>query len=126
MSGDRTGASRGERGAWAEDLALRFLARHGLACLARNHRCRHGEVDLVMRQGAELVFVEVRYRARAEFGDGADSVDRRKQGRLCAAARDYLLRAPGELTDLGCRFDVVAIAPGPRVDWVRDAFECPD
>lgn len=102
-----------------EGLARRFLEGQGLTQVAQNVRCRHGEIDLVMRDDQVLVFVEVRYRRSERFGGAAASVDRRKQGRLIAAAGYFLQRYP---TDLPCRFDVVAIGAGDRVSWIRHAF----
>jgi putative endonuclease len=110
----------GER---AEALAARFLEARGLAIVARNYRTRLGEVDLVAREGATLVFVEVRARAGAAFGGAAASVDARKQRRLVAAARHFLSRLG---TEPPCRFDVLAWEGGldaPR--WIRGAFDAP-
>jgi putative endonuclease len=115
----------GGRGAWAEDLALRHLSRAGLDLVARNYRCRRGEVDLVMREGETLVFVEVRQRLASDFGDGAESVDSRKRHRLVATASHFLQTHPSAAR-APCRFDVVAVS-GPAgtgdVRWIPDAFQ---
>ena len=103
-----------------EGIARRFLEDRGLTLVAHNVRCRHGEIDLVMRDEHTLVFVEVRYRRSERFGGAAASVDRRKQARLMAAAGYYLQRHP---TDLPCRFDVVAIGAQDRVQWIQNAFD---
>ncbi|HHM04592.1 MAG TPA: YraN family protein, partial [Gammaproteobacteria bacterium] len=63
-----------QRGRRAEEDAHRYLCERGLTPVMRNFRCRVGEIDLIMRDGRHLVFVEVRYRRRSDFGDGADSV----------------------------------------------------
>jgi putative endonuclease len=102
-----------------EALARRYLEGQGLRHVAHNVRCRHGEIDLVMRDADTLIFVEVRYRRSERFGGAAASVDRRKQQHLLAAAGYYLQRQP---TDLPCRFDVVAIGAGDRMQWIRNAF----
>lgn len=102
-----------------ERLAEDHLRRHGLQPLARNHRCRHGEIDLVMRDGATLVFVEVRYRRSDRYGTPAETVGQRKQQRLAAAASHYLQTQP---TALPCRFDVIALGPDDRIDWIKNAF----
>jgi putative endonuclease len=115
----------GGRGAWAEDLALRHLARAGLTLVARNYRCRRGEVDLVMREGETLVFVEVRQRRVGDYGDGAESVDWRKRHRLVATAAYYLHTHP-PAARAPCRFDVVAVSGrsgAGDVRWIRDAFQ---
>jgi len=113
----------------AEDLARRHLEAAGLVLLDANFRCPGSEIDLIMREGDCVVFVEVRFRRSARFGGGAESVDRRKQEKLGACALYYLQRRP-RLARLASRFDVVAIAPagGPRggdhrIDWIRDAFQ---
>ncbi len=111
------------RGAWAEDLALRFLLEHGLVLVARNYRCHRGEIDLVMRDAEVLVFVEVRYRRGGGFGAGAETVDWRKRARLAASASHYLHTHPGAARR-PCRFDVLSVGgAAPQVDWIRDAFQ---
>jgi putative endonuclease len=104
----------------AEDLAARFLERHGLAIVARNYRCRAGEIDLVARDGDTLAFVEVRLRGTAAFGGAAASVDAAKQRRILRAARHYLAGR----SDQPCRCDVVLLdaLDTARVEWIRDAF----
>ncbi len=106
-------------GAAKEQLAEDYLRRHQLRPLARNHRCRHGEIDLIMRDEQGIVFVEVRYRRSGRFGTAAETVDRRKQQRLAAAADHYLQAHP---TPLPCRFDVVAISEGDQIEWIKNAF----
>lgn len=113
--------SRRDRGDQAERTARRHLEQHGLRCLATNHRCRWGEIDLVMRDGDTLVFVEVRYRGSERFGGATASIDRGKRQRLCRAAADYLARLRGRPPAV--RFDIVALAPGQRIEWISDAFE---
>jgi putative endonuclease len=85
-----------------------------------------GEIDLVMTQGEELVFVEVRYRKRDGYGGGLESVDTRKRQRLIRAADHFLQRHHAAGGGKPCRFDVVAIS-GPRggeaIQWVRGAFD---
>lgn len=115
---------RAATGAAHEAAALAMLQDAGLRLLARNVRCRVGEIDLVLREGRTTVFCEVRYRRSASHGGAAASVDARKQNRLTNAARWYLSRHPA-LAREPCRFDVVAIegAAPYRVDWLRDAFQ---
>ncbi len=107
-------------GMQGEQRAERLLRDAGLQLIARNYRCRHGEIDLVMRQGNTLVFVEVRRRSHTGFGGAAASVDLRKQKRLIAAARHYLAGRGGEPPP--CRFDVVAIEGAGVPQWLPDAF----
>ncbi|MGE0859711.1 MAG: YraN family protein [Gammaproteobacteria bacterium] len=119
----RRGARARPRDAW-EARAERYLEAHGLRCVARNHRCRGGEIDLVMLSDETLVFVEVRYRASARHGGAAESVDLRKQGRIVLAAQDFLARH-ARFADSPCRFDVIAVhgpANMPRCEWIAGAF----
>jgi putative endonuclease len=106
-------------GADKERLARVYLEGQGLRLVARNYRCRRGEIDMVMRDAGALVFVEVRYRAWDRYGGAAASIGLAKQRRLLAAASHFLQHLS---LDLPCRFDVVAIGAGDRIDWIRDAF----
>lgn len=109
------------RGADAESRACRQLERAGLSVVARNWRCRHGELDLVMRDGEALVFVEVRQRRQAGYGSAAASVDTGKQRRIIRAARAFVAAHPAE-GQRPLRFDVVAI-DGAALSWIRNAFD---
>lgn len=108
------------RGREAEARACTYLQGRGLRPVARNFRCRLGEVDLIMADGDTLVFVEVRYRGHPGFGSGAESIDLRKRRRLIAAAQTYLQRTGAH--DRPCRFDVVSLR-GTELDWTRAAFD---
>ncbi len=106
----------------AEDRALAYLSGAGLRLVARNYRTPGrggGEIDLVMRDGATLVFVEVRGRGGGTHGGAAASIGWAKRRRIVFAARHFLLRMPSPPP---CRFDVVAIEAG-RVQWLRAAFD---
>jgi putative endonuclease len=105
----------------AEAAAERHLAAAGLTLVARNARYPEGELDLVLREGATLVFVEVRLRAGSRYGGAAASVDRYKQKRLARAAQHWLIAHCGERWP-ACRFDVVAVAGDGTIEWIRDAF----
>lgn len=108
-----------EQGRQWEQAALAHLRRHGLELVESNFTCKGGEIDLVMRDGASLVFVEVRQRAGARHGGAAASITPAKVRRMVRAAQYYLLRLPHTPP---CRFDVVAIDAG-RLDWLRNAIE---
>lgn len=111
-----------QRGADAEKSAVKHLKSNGLQLLQRNYRCAAGEIDIVMQDQQELVFVEVRYRSSDQFGGAASSVDSRKQRKLRMTGESFLQRHPS-LRFTGCRFDVVAIdGADHRIDWIRDAF----
>jgi DnaA initiator-associating protein len=90
----------------------------GLRFIAANARERGGEIDLIMRDGAVTVFVEVRYRRSALYGDAAASVTPQKQQRLLKAARLWLCRQNGSFETVDCRFDVVAFT-GNDIQWLK-------
>lgn len=108
-----------------EQRACIELERAGLKLLARNYTTRHGELDLVMRDGDTIAFVEVRYRKSASHGDAAASVTASKQAKLILAAQHWLAAHP-QHARRACRFDVVSY-DGPthaiRHEWLRGAFE---
>ena len=107
-------------GRQAEELAERLLSGAGLAIIARNFRCRHGEIDLIAREGDTFVFCEVRLRTSSAFGGAAESITGRKQARIAAAARYFLTARP----EAPCRFDVLLLQTLDlaRVHWIRNAF----
>ena len=107
-----------ERGDAAEARALAWLQARGLRCLARNYRCRQGEIDLIMQDGDTVVFVEVRSRASNAFGGAGASIGAIKQRRIVFAARHYLLRMS---VPPPCRFDVVLVQDS--VQWLKAAFD---
>ncbi|MCY4255915.1 MAG: YraN family protein [Gammaproteobacteria bacterium] len=108
----------------AEREAQRYLEARGLEFVAANYRCRYGELDLVMREGACLVFVEVRMRRSARAGPPEATLTAPKKRRLARAAKCFI----GENRRFGgmmLRFDVVGIlASGPRAGtrWIRNAL----
>jgi putative endonuclease len=109
------------RGHEAEQAALHYLQQQGLKLIAQNYRCRHGEIDLIMRDGEVVVFTEVRLRRSNAFGGGLASVDGHKQRRILAAARHYL----GTLRETPlCRCDVVLLSNVNAGDfeWLKNAF----
>ncbi len=111
-----------QQGQAGEDLACRYLEECGLQLVTRNYRCKPGELDLVMRDGEELVFVEVRSRRASRFGTAADSITDSKRRRLLRAAAHYLQR---HRLDTPCRFDVIGLTRQGatwQIDWLRDAF----
>ena len=111
-------------GKLGEDLACAELSRRGYELLDRRYRTRFGEIDIVARHQGAIVFIEVKARASAAFGDGAAAVTGFKQYRIGQMAVDFLSRR--QLTDQPCRFDVVAVSfdrGRPRVDVYENAFD---
>ena len=116
--------SRIDLGKTGEDLACRELERRGYAIVARRYRCRHGELDIIARDGQTLVFVEVKTRHGRAFGPAAEAVGFVKRRRMARLAMDYVLRH--HLTNQPCRFDVVAIhfdQDRPVIEVFRHAFD---
>lgn len=108
----------------AELHAEQWLCQQGLQTIQRNAHCRLGEIDLIMRDGEHLVFVEVRARSGRLHGGAAASVDWRKQQKLVHAARYMLSRNP-HWSQLPCRFDVIAYEGDSESNppiWYKDAF----
>lgn len=107
----------------AEAVAVRHLEAHGLRVVARNFRCRGGEIDIVCRDGRTLVFVEVRLRSSDGFGGAGGSITATKRTRIVLAARHYLAAHPAD-AGRDCRFDCVLLADlnGTRLDWLKNAF----
>ena len=111
---------RQQQGRAGEQAALRFLQGHGLRFVQANFLCKGGEIDLIMRDGDTLVFVEVRERADLDHGGAAASIGPRKIRRIIHAAQTYL-QATDQLP--ACRIDVVAI-DGGELEWLQNAIEC--
>jgi putative endonuclease len=108
----------------AENSACKYLLQHGLKMVSSNYRCRFGEIDLIMQENSQLVFVEVRLRNNPDFGDGAESITKHKIKRLVSTAEYFLLQHP-EYRDAPCRFDVISLSgkpSNPGVEWIQDAF----
>jgi putative endonuclease len=121
---DARDGGRRARGQAAEDLAATFLEGQGWRVLARNHRLRRGEVDLVCERGEVVAFVEVRSRTGGSHGAPEETVDRAKARRVALAAEDWVSR--NGVTGRDLRFDVVAVTFGegdPRVVHFPAAFD---
>ena len=107
-----------------EDLACRELERRGYEILARRYRRRGGELDIIGRDGATLVFVEVKARDGQAFGGAAEAVTMIKRRRIAQMALEYVTRY--RLTNCPCRFDVVSISldsEGPVIEVYQNAFD---
>ncbi len=110
----------------AEQRACTFLEQQGLRLLARNVRYRHGELDLVMQDGVEVVFVEVRYRRNTQHGTSAETITGLKQRRLLYCARLYLQQQQ-LLTRQAYRFDVITLERTlARCIWYKNAMSWDD
>jgi putative endonuclease len=117
-----------QAGVAAEQLAARYLEQRGLHLITCNYRTRAGEIDLIMQDRDELVFVEVRLRNNDYCGDAIDSVNYHKQRKLIQTATHYLSRS-NLLDKVNCRFDVIGISyPEAKavIEWIKDAFPADD
>lgn len=113
---------RRRRGQAAETLVLRAAERRGWRCVERNYASRRGEIDLILANPETLVIVEVRYRARSDYGQASETVTAAKQARIIAATRAYIAAHPA-CAESCIRFDVVGVDADGRIDWVEDAFQ---
>lgn len=112
-------------GAIWEDISLTYLQHARLELLTRNYSSRFGEIDLIMREGEYVIFVEVRYRDATALGNGAASVGAAKRAKLIRTALLYLQSHP-QFAQQPCRFDVIACSgtpQRPQIDWQRNAFD---
>ncbi|WP_087518068.1 YraN family protein [Pseudomonas sp. M30-35] len=121
---DRTSSQ--SSGNAAEAIARQHLEKNGLRLIAKNWRCRLGELDLVMLDIDTVVFVEVRYRRHKAWGGAAESVDTRKRNKLTQAAMSFL-QQESRWNQHPCRFDVVAISADSKdklqLNWIKNAFD---
>jgi putative endonuclease len=114
------------KGQYYEEQAVEYLQRAGLSVVERNFRCKLGEIDIICRQGEQLIFVEVRYRSNPGFGSPAASVNRGKQRKIIRTAQFYLQNRR-QFRNKFCRFDVLALTPARSceevdVQWLKNAF----
>ncbi len=116
----RKGLRARDKGYREEARAQAHLEANGLRLMDRNVRYRCGELDLIMQDGDCLVFVEVRYRNRNDWGGAAASITPAKQQRLIRAAQLHLQQHPWPGP---CRFDVVALDGDGVVNWILNAIE---
>lgn len=120
----------GNSGAQAERRAEDILVSEGLQLLQRNYRIRAGEIDLIMRDGNTLVFVEVRLRKNTRYGGALASITKQKRRRISRTAEHYLQkhqRQSKRWQPEACRFDIVAFNgtiddPHCPYQWLKAAF----
>lgn len=114
-----------QKGKEAEQTACQFLQGRGLHLLQQNFHCYYGEIDLIMQDQEDIVFVEVRSRGRRDYGNAAESINKRKQNRLIKTATHFL-QMKNWLDKKNSRFDVIAIhiveQTKLQVEWIKNAF----
>ncbi|MBM3683533.1 MAG: YraN family protein [Actinobacteria bacterium] len=109
MAAPLRGKDRQRLGRAGEDRAAAWYTERGFAVLDRNWRCRHGEIDLVVRRGPLVAFVEVKTRGGSGFGDPVEAVTGEKRRRLRRLAAAWIAAAPERPVEV--RFDVVGVLP---------------
>lgn len=112
--------NRRETGSRYEQYAAVCLEKEGYEILEKNFRCKEGEIDLVARDGAYLVFVEVKYRKDSRSGFPEEAVGLRKQRRIFCVAENYMRRR-NISQDTPCRFDVAAVE-GEKIRLFKNTF----
>jgi putative endonuclease len=121
---DQSTQEQGRRG---EDIAWEYLKKRGYKILERNYRCRYGEIDLIAKDRGIIVFVEVKSRRSAAFGEPEESVGLAKQKKISTVALCYLEEK--HLHNCEARFDVVSIlsvAGEQKIVLIPDAFDLVD
>jgi putative endonuclease len=116
--------NRQQKGRRAEEAACAFLQDKGFHLLQQNYRCYYGEIDLIMQDGEDIVFVEVRSRSRTDYGHAGESINKNKQMKLVKTATHFLQKK-GCLYKVNSRFDVIAIhvaAGNMQLEWFKNAF----
>jgi len=116
-----------QKGQYAENLALNYLQKKGLIQLQKNFSCRHGEIDLIMRDNEFIVFIEVRYRNKTQFGHPLETINYAKQKKIIKTIHYFLIKNP-QYNQLACRIDAVAIhsqcqSSGDHIDWIQNAIQ---
>lgn len=117
--------SRQRLGQSGEETVVRYLEKNGYTVLSKNYRCKIGEIDIIARDGADLVFIEVKTRSGLGYGSPAAAVTIRKQRQITRAAQWYL--AEQQLFDTPARFDVISVLCGEaslqQIDHINNAFD---
>jgi putative endonuclease len=108
-------------GAWAEVQACRFLKKQGLSLLARNFTVRMGEIDLIMREGQVIIFVEVRYRKANSYVKPLETINTLKRKRLIRTALFYLQYVK-KRKPFQARFDMIGIEGKDQINWIKNIF----
>ncbi|GAD88209.1 hypothetical protein VHA01S_003_02850 [Vibrio halioticoli NBRC 102217] len=106
-----------------EAKAQRYLAKQGLTFIEKNFHAKCGEIDLIMQDKQEFVFVEVKYRKQQYYGSGVDAVSHSKQSKLKKTAMLWLIKNNLSPSDTYFRFDVISLSSDPeKVEWIQNAI----
>jgi len=113
------------KGKASEGFAQQYLTQQGLLFIDKNFHCRKGEIDLIMKDGDTLVFIEVKYRKNNNFGGAISAVSQSKQQKIKHCVAFFLHKANLNEYNTPCRFDVIALEGDinqPQVTWLKNAF----
>ncbi len=105
-------------GLQAEQNARSFLEQNGLRFFAQNYHCRQGEIDLIMLDGDEWVFVEVKYRRDNAFGQAMEYFHQHKRKKVERAMQQFLHDKRLNPSIVAHRIDLVAIDHN-NVQWLK-------
>jgi len=114
-----------DKGSDAEEASCMYLTKQGLKLIQKNYHCRHGEIDLIMRQDDTLVFIEVRYRKNNNYGGALESVTPAKKKKVQATVLHYI---QSNAIKGDVRIDVMGMAPQSEetssynFNWIKNAF----
>ncbi|MBQ4833837.1 YraN family protein [Pseudoalteromonas sp. MMG010] len=111
-----------EKGQYYELEAQKYLVAQGLIPIERNYYCPFGELDLIMKQGNTLVFIEVKFRKNTFRGGANYALSKQKQGRLKRTIYHYL--ATNNIKNQALRIDYIAITgeASPTINWLKNVF----
>lgn len=99
-------------GDFGENSACSFLKHRGYKIIDRNYSDRFGEIDIIVRKGSYVIFVEVKTRKSDDYGNPSDAVDYHKQQRIIKTAQSYIML---NNLDNDYRFDIVEVMYKPSV-----------
>lgn len=116
--------NRREIGSFYENIAAKYLEKHGYTILERNyHAGRHGEIDIIAEDAAGmLVICECRYRGKGGYGNALESVNTAKQRQICRTTL-YYYKKRGFGMDHACSFDVIAVSGDGTLKHIENAFD---
>ncbi len=109
-------------GANYEEFVCQYLEGIGVQVIEKNYHIRQGEIDIIAKDGANLVFIEVKYRKNEKGGSPLEAVTFTKQKRICKTALHYMYSHGYSIEETPIRFDVAGVV-GSELSYIKDAFE---
>jgi len=108
-------------GSIAENIACEYLQKHHLTLVEKNYLCKQGEIDLIMQDQHDLVFIEVRYRKSLVFGTPIETISKQKIARIRTAIQHYTMK--NNLGYIPCRVDMIGLhgkLMQPNIHWIKN------